>query len=403
MSYLIIFSLLIFLVFFVVVFHQKIAFYLINTKIFSYSLLKFNYLTYIYHLILDDSPNLIIAIDPDLKIIFFNKTAEKIFGINKKYILGKNFIELFKEYGVFDKSLLISSLETGKVYDVENLPIKGKDGERRFWGKFYPLITRQKKTLGAVFVAWDVKDRQVVGQEYINQEKFSVVKTLAAGTAHEIRNPLTAVKGFIQLLEKEKLKDSESKLFLNTALSEINRIEKIISDLLVLSQDKGLKKNFVNINYVVEKVFEQVAPLAYLNNISLIKQLNYDVPLILGDEEQLYFVLTNLVNNAFEAIGTNGVVTIETFFNQDVGGVGFKVSDTGPGIPEELIGKIFEPFFTTKASGTGLGLAICYRTIEEHQGKIKVYNKPSGGATFEVTLPLLLKNTDSKDAANCAS
>ncbi|GAV23025.1 two-component system sensor histidine kinase NtrB [Carboxydothermus pertinax] len=354
--------------------------------------MKTNRLTNFYYLILNDSPNIILAIDPDYKIVFFNKTAEKIFGIKREEVLGKDFQQFFQKLGLLERSRLVDSLKYRKVFEIENIPLKIGEHQKHFWGKSYPVIDQTGELLGAVLVGWDTHGKQVVGQEHINHEKFAVIKTIAAGTAHEIRNPLTTVKGFIQLLGQEKLQDQESKVFLDTIVQEINRIEKIIADLLVLSHDSGLKKGIVNLNRLVERASESIAPAAYLNNISIIKNLNYGLPLILGDDERLFFVLTNLLTNACEAIGKDGLITLETFFDEKEGKVGLRISDNGPGVPEELQSKIFEPFFTTKTEGTGLGLAICYRTVEEHNGSIKVYNNASGGATFEITLPLNLEN-----------
>ncbi|NYE56840.1 two-component system sensor histidine kinase NtrB [Carboxydothermus ferrireducens] len=395
-----------FLLTLILVFNQKALFTLSiknskKSKILK-KILSFNRLTYLYFTILDNSPNIIIAIDKNNKVIFLNRRAEEVFGITKEEILGKNYEMFFQKFGVLERSILMDSLKYRKTFEVENYPIEIKNCVKRFWGKSYPLFGPKGEISGAVLVLWDTKDKQILTRELINQEKFSVVKTIAAGTAHEIRNPLTTVKGFIQLLGQEKLNDPESKVFLNTVLQEINRIEKIISELLILGSDKGLKKTFFNLNYLIEKVVENFTPTAYLNNISIVKNLAKELPLFYGDEESLYLAITSILNNAFEALQKDGVIVIETFYEHGNNEIGLRIADNGPGIPEELRSKIFEPFFTTKPEGTGLGLAICYRTIEEHGGEIRVYNNETGGATFEITLPLPLENAHTQNSANCA-
>jgi signal transduction histidine kinase len=219
---------------------------------------------------------------------------------------------------------------------------------------------------------------------------LSAVGTLAAGIAHEVRNPLVAVRTFLELFP-DRLNDPEFLgNFGDLALSEIKRIERLISDMLSLARTHERTMEAVDLRTVVEPVARLVGPQAQQRNISLDLSLATRTPPIQGSAAQLEQVILNLVMNAIDASPDGGTVAIRLQPTRAAGGdlnVRLEVEDHGPGIPPDLRDAIFTPFFTTKDSGTGLGLAVAHQIVAEHGGGLSVCPTPGGGATFTVSLP----------------
>jgi signal transduction histidine kinase len=223
----------------------------------------------------------------------------------------------------------------------------------------------------------------------VQSEKMAAVGTLSAGLAHEVKNPLSAVLGYAQL-SKRKLSQPDVVLkHLDTIESETRRCNEIISNLMQFSRQEKGEFTDVTVNEVVKKSVGIVDHQLGLNDVHVNLQLAPDIPEIIGNPNQLQQVLMNLAINAQQAMAPDGgTVDIVTYCDDDK--VYISVSDTGPGISEEVAKKIFEPFYTTKAAGegTGLGLSVTYGIIQDHKGDIRVERADSGGARFVIELPL---------------
>ena len=217
-----------------------------------------------------------------------------------------------------------------------------------------------------------------------NAEKLSVIGELAAGIAHEIRNPLTSLRGFIQLL-KPTLVDHQ--MYADIMLSELDRINFIVSELLVLAKPHNVKIKSLPLVFLLKNVLTLLASEANLKNIRFHTAFGCD-PLISGEENQLKQVFINVIKNAIEAMSGHGDVTLTTSAKA-AGQVVITITDNGCGIPEELLPKLGEPFFTTKDNGTGLGLMISRKIIKDHDGHLEVSSKPGEGTTVKITLPIV--------------
>ena len=223
----------------------------------------------------------------------------------------------------------------------------------------------------------------------VQSEKMAAVGTLSAGLAHEVKNPLSAVLGYAQLSKRKLSQPDVVRKHLDTIESETRRCNEIISNLMQFSRQEKGEFTDVTLNEVVEKSVGIVDHQLGLNNVQVNMELAPNIPEIIGNENQLQQVLMNLAINAQQAMEPDGgTVDIATYCDDDK--VYISVSDTGPGISEEVAEKIFEPFFTTKAAGegTGLGLSVTYGIIRDHQGDIRVEKADSGGARFVIELPL---------------
>ncbi|MDZ5712945.1 ATP-binding protein [Jeotgalibacillus haloalkalitolerans] len=217
------------------------------------------------------------------------------------------------------------------------------------------------------------------------QDTLKVVGQLAAGIAHEIRNPMTSLKGFVQLLEAD-LRDSQ-KMYFEVIHSELNRLEKTMTEFLMLAKPKNSLLQKINMTKVLEETVHIMQPQALLHGIELCFTASDHENWTFGDANRLKQVFINLIKNAIEA--TTGRGRIEISIHQKTKELIASVRDNGCGIPKEKLDKLNEPFYTTKENGTGLGLPVSMKIIEEHRGSVEVITRENEGTQFNISLPLI--------------
>ncbi len=229
-------------------------------------------------------------------------------------------------------------------------------------------------------------------QELQRTEQLRVCGEMAAGLAHEIRNPLAGMKISIEVLLSELDLEERDREVLLKVVEQIRNIELLIKNLLNYTRPVAAQPVSFDVNKILEKTiyFIEKHPSFVSGGPrkQVIKELNDQLPEIVGDPQQLQQVFLNLLLNAAEAIGEGGKITVRTGLEEQAKTVSISFKDTGSGIADELQEKIFQPFFTTKGKGTGLGLAVSKRIVEEHGGNIKVVSNIDGGVTFTITLPV---------------
>ncbi len=232
-----------------------------------------------------------------------------------------------------------------------------------------------------------LKRKALIEQSQNDAQKIELVGTLAASTAHEIRNPLTGIKGFIQLLQ-EKYKDSEDQFYFSVIDKEIKRINEIVSEFLVLGKPTAHHHADHDLNDIVLELSPLLGSEANLYNVELDIKINNGALPIHCTKDHIKQVLLNLAKNSLEAMEKNeGIVTIELTKQDDLAVI--KVIDTGKGISEDALSKIFHPFFTMKDTGTGLGLVVCHRIISMYKGTISINSVLEKGTEVTITLPLV--------------
>ncbi|QQE79971.1 PAS domain-containing sensor histidine kinase [Alicyclobacillus sp. SO9] len=233
---------------------------------------------------------------------------------------------------------------------------------------------------GAILIYRDLTEKKHVEASLLRSEKLAVVGELAAGIAHEIRNPLTAIKGFLQMM-----RDSRGPQHLDILLSEVERISDITNELLFLAKPQAASVQRENAASILDEVVAFMRTQANLFSISI------EPTYLPGDEDlecvrnQVKQVLINLIKNAIEAMPKGGTVYVGLSASDDE--IRFVIEDTGSGIPQEKIQSLGQPFYTTKKRGTGLGLTVSYRIVENHHGTIAVSSSVGNGTRFEVVLP----------------
>jgi two-component system NtrC family sensor kinase len=227
-------------------------------------------------------------------------------------------------------------------------------------------------------------------EQLIQSEKLSAIGQLVSGVAHELNNPLTGILGYAQLLMKRNLPPGFEKP-IRTIDSEAIRCQKIVKSLLTFARNHKPETRYLDLNEVLRASVELVAYQLRVDGISVEEDLAPDLPLTMADGHQIQQVVVNLITNAQQAMAGHpggGKLSLRSWEQDDR--VLVEIADTGPGIPEEQMGRIFDPFFTTKevGKGTGLGLSLAYGIMQEHGGSIAVRNAPAGGAIFRLELPL---------------
>ncbi|MCL5982745.1 MAG: ATP-binding protein [Firmicutes bacterium] len=241
--------------------------------------------------------------------------------------------------------------------------------------------------------------RQILENERLHQqakhmEKLSLAGEIAAGIAHEIRNPLTVIKGYIQVLQKSSADDSYTREIYGLILEEAQRTNEIISNFLCFSRPDQPQKTMVQINELIENATTLLYGEALRKNVQLSFYPATDLPLLCLDKDQMMQVFLNLSSNALQAMPQGGSLSILTLLDKKEHQVLIYVSDTGHGIAPTNLEKIFTPFFTTREEGTGLGLSISQNIIAAHHGQIKAESIPGQGSRFTISLPLTTDGAD---------
>ena len=227
--------------------------------------------------------------------------------------------------------------------------------------------------------------------DLLRNDRLTTIGKMAAGIAHEIRNPLTSIRGFLQLLMRdlEHVGWDKEKSYADLILAEIDRVNELLNRVLLLSKPLEIVLINDDVNTVVKDLGILHESDARVRNIQIQFQLG-EIPQVKLDLNMFKQVLVNLIRNAIDAMENGGTLTLSTSYDKFENVVKIDVSDTGPGIPSYLLDRIFDAFFTTKEQGTGLGLAICQRNIHEFGGNIRV-NSKGYGTTFSMLLPPIVR------------
>lgn len=272
----------------------------------------------------------------------------------------------------------------GRVWKGE-IRNKAKDGTL-YWvdTTIVPFLNEKGKPYQYVAIRNDITERKKTEETLHRQDKLAAVGQLAAGVAHEIRNPLTSMKGYAEFLTLDE-KDPERLEFMNIILDEIERVNMIVEDFMVLAKPKMIELEEKNVVPVIKNVVSLLEFEARKKHVRLSFDCEHEIIQIECDENRLKQVFLNFIKNGIEAMPNGGELHVRTMIHDN--NVQISIQDTGVGIPAEKLRKLGEPFYTTKKNGNGLGLMVSFKIIENHNGKVFVESEPNKGTTFNILLP----------------
>ncbi len=354
----------------------------------------------LYLRVLENLEDAVAAIDRDGRIALFNPAAQAYFGISERQVLGRPYEILFAR----QKNLLYlirSAVRSGRsISDHENIHLN-RQGHPPIpvSVSVSPIFTAGGEQEGVVLILRDLSRVRELEEAVRRADRLSMLGTLAAGLAHEIKNPLGGIKGAAQLLDLEIFDQSPLKEYTRVMIREVERVDGIIEELMDLARSRPPLLSQVNLAKVLGDIvlFQKAAYRG--KEVEFLLNFDPSIPPIRGDENLLTRLFLNLIKNAAEAIERKGRVEIITKVGSEyhlnkpgtrpAPVIVVEVRDTGRGIPPEELDKIFTPFYTTKGRGSGLGLATCQKIVNEHKGFLKVDSTPGEGTVFTVSLPFL--------------
>lgn len=327
----------------------------------------------------------IITVDNNGNITSINRTAERVTGFTPESIIDKSFTEVFSENESL-KTLLNDTLSTGTNHADLELDYSFNKKCLHMSVTISRLKDSVNQIIGAVLVFKDLTEQHRLQAQINRAERLASLGELMAGVAHEIRNPLTSIKGFVQYLESTD-DEQERKEYMPVIIKEVDRVNRVIQELLNFARPYKTDYKLVNINGLLQETLVLIQNKSIRHKIEINLQFAEGLPWIEGDAEQLKQVFLNLFINAVQAMEYSGEIEVSTW-QEERNFVYVKIKDTGSGINIEDLDKIFDPFFTTKPTGTGLGLAVVQRIISAHHGQVDIKSQVGAGTAITVKLPV---------------
>jgi PAS domain S-box-containing protein len=338
--------------------------------------------------IVADSNDAVTVVDLKRNIVDCNKGAEDMYGYSKEEALGMDILKTVPEDKKSEILDLIEKIKINKIVGSFETKRLAKDGHVLDVGvTATKLVDNESNVVAIAITERDITGKKLMEERLHLSERFNLLGKLASSVAHELRNPLGVINNAIYFLSNRLKEVTDPKVVKHLKIMEnnINSANQIISDLLDLSRDKICDLQLVDLNLLLENVFNSIS---VPENIKLITKFD-KIPKIMLDPGAIKRVFLNLIYNAFAAMPQGGKLVIATSISGDILEISFK--DSGVGISEENMKKLFTPLFTTKAKGLGLGLTLSNQIIEKHKGNITVKSKVGEGALFIVRLPNISK------------
>ncbi|WP_040951103.1 ATP-binding protein [Gorillibacterium massiliense] len=324
----------------------------------------------------------VILTDAEGFVVECNDLVEQIMGCKRADAIGQSVFdyELFGGYvkEVLEAGTIIEDLELTFNHSLAKQMVCLLDA--------MPLHNEEQELTGAFVQFRDITERKLFVQQTINSEKYSAIGKMAAGLAHEIRNPLTAVLGFNKLLIQKGIgKGEPEEQYLNIMYNELQSVSRLISDFVVMAKPGSPDRKICVLQEILHNTMFLMKSQAILKN-TVIHQDYPEAPIQASiDPTQMKQVLMNLVQNAIDAMPEGGVVEVTLKSSENCLHIG--ISDNGIGMTEEELAQVLDPFFSTKENGLGLGLPVCYRIIQNHGGRLSVVSQKGIGTHIDVTLP----------------
>jgi PAS domain S-box-containing protein len=342
----------------------------------------------------------IIASDMKGRILIFNEAASKISGYSiDEALTSLNIRDFYPAEGAREIMRKLRSKEYGGKGKLNSCEVnyKRKDGAIFMIRLSAAIVYSGDQEVASVGFFYDLRDRMEMERklektriQLLQAEKMSSLGKLAAGVAHQLNNPLGGITLYAQLMMEEYPLEDAAREDLKRIIDDAERCRNTVRELLEFARQTRQEIRLNDLNHAISRTLFLLENQSLFHNIEIIKSLDPDLPKVPSDVQQLNHVFMNIILNAAEAMEGTGQLRVETLPSDNGCGVLIRISDTGPGIPEDALPHIFEPFFTTKeeGKGTGLGLSLAYGIIENHSGRIWAESKLGQGTTFTIELPM---------------
>jgi len=320
------------------------------------------------------------VIDKNFKLIRANQPLYTLLNLTQKEVLGNKCYEVICAPLCNTLECSLSQIVNGKnrvEFDIEN--IWNKDTKTYCTITTTPFRKSNGELMGIVVNFRDITERKIIEQEIARLDRLNLVGEMAAGIAHEIRNPMTTVRGFLQLFGMKNEYTQYKEVF-DLMIEELDRANSIITEFLSLGKNKILDLKLQNLNLLIRTVYPLIAADGMLQDKNIELKLK-DIPNLILDAKEIRQVIFNLARNGLESMSNGKALTISTYLDNEE--VVLEVKDQGQGIEPEILDKIGTPFFSTKENGTGLGLAVCYSIAARHSATIQIESNQTG-TTFYI-------------------
>ncbi len=336
----------------------------------------------------------VIILDPQARVVSMNQAAEELTGFSGSQISGRPVGEVFPPPAPLS-SVVVKTVDQGRSHTDFDAALIRADGARLTVSAVASLISNPRgETRGVVLVLRDQSRVRELEEQLQRSDRLAALGVLAAGVAHEVRNPLVGVRAAAQLMEREPGFPPGLQEFTGIIIREVDRLNRIVDGLLAFAGSRPLRLQPCNVNQTVDEALRLEESGLRTAGLGVVRKYDPAVPPVAGDPDRLLQVFLNLFRNGVEAMaGGGGELVVRTRFERlapQCGGRAaavIEIEDRGPGIPREIQQNLFNPFFTTKDGGTGLGLPISLRIVEEHGGAVEVQSQMGQGTTIRVLLP----------------
>jgi PAS domain S-box-containing protein len=337
-------------------------------------------------LVLTNVPTGVLAVDREGTIRVINPEAERILS-DLDLRPGASLEHLTGDYRHL-AAMLAEAVTPAWEPSTVTLRVVDRRAERVLEVMCAPLIDQEGGGTGGVALFRDVTERARLEAQLLHAERLALAGEVAAGAAHEIRNPITCVRGLVQMLMVPGTPPDVAQRYLGVILAEVDRVEGITRDLLQMSRSPRAAVAPVDLNALLEEVCLVFTAETAIRQVAVSCRLQADLPAANVNAAQFRQVFMNILRNALEAVGSGGRIDIATEYLPSRKSVAVTIADDGPGVPPEIRDRLFEPFFSTRPDGTGLGLAVSHSIVRSHGGEIVVDSHPGQGAVFRVLIPV---------------
>jgi two-component system sensor histidine kinase HydH len=332
--------------------------------------------------VVESMMNGLISVDESGMITTINQTASRIIGVSSSYAEGRDISEVLKS----DECDIQGVLSSDSPVVEKEITYRRNGGYTPLSVSVSPLKDETGKVMGAVVIIRDLREIKELQEKVRRAERLASLGRLAAGIAHEIRNPLSSIRGFAQYFQGKFEPETKDVKYAKAMVDEIDRLNRIIEALLDFARPAEPKLSSYSIEDVLNHALGLVQADIEVKEVRLTRNVQSGIPEVMIDRDQMIQAILNILLNAVEAVDKEGEIAVSASTKGD--NLQISISDTGSGIPEEDLPKVFDPFFSTRRNGTGLGLAIVHKIVENHDGEIRVNSTVGQGATFTILLPL---------------